>query len=336
MAGLGAFLAGGVLQGAGQGIVAEGKAKRERALQQLQHRQSMDRMDAEYRNRRGLLREESDLRMARESEQITSTFTDDQGRVIGVTRSGDTKPLGTAQQDPKDPKLYTIYDDKGRERKATYDSDRGFVPVGGSKAADSDAKDPTRGISAEDNRLLDRLIERHTTTDDFGEDKTDWGAVSRELDRMGRDDLARIAGPSTDGGGLSWEDAMSRATSEAEEREGGWFSSGDFGGVSKQEWITERARELSGRGGNAGREVIDTPPQGRDQATAGEGPDGQRSNAMTPKSKRGEGDEASKPQGSGTAEDPYTATTQAQVDWFKKNAKSGDRIVVDGTVYTKP
>lgn len=43
----------------------------------------------------------------------------------------------------------------------------------------------------------------------------------------------------------------------------------------------------------------------------------------------------SPPKGTGTEADPYTATTQSEVDWFKANAKPGQVIVVDGKTYTK-
>lgn len=44
---------------------------------------------------------------------------------------------------------------------------------------------------------------------------------------------------------------------------------------------------------------------------------------------------AGQPKGAGTAADPYTATTQAEIDWFKQNAKAGSRIVIEGKTYTK-
>lgn len=40
-------------------------------------------------------------------------------------------------------------------------------------------------------------------------------------------------------------------------------------------------------------------------------------------------------QGQGTEQDPYQATTQEQVDWFKRSAPAGSVILIDGTLYVK-
>jgi hypothetical protein len=48
------------------------------------------------------------------------------------------------------------------------------------------------------------------------------------------------------------------------------------------------------------------------------------------------GDETGKaPSGAGTRADPFKASTQAEVDWFKQNAKAGDVIMIDGKPFTK-
>jgi hypothetical protein len=39
--------------------------------------------------------------------------------------------------------------------------------------------------------------------------------------------------------------------------------------------------------------------------------------------------------GSGSQQDPYKATTQSQVDWFKRTAPAGSVIEIDGVLYTK-
>lgn len=40
-------------------------------------------------------------------------------------------------------------------------------------------------------------------------------------------------------------------------------------------------------------------------------------------------------QGQGTEQDPYQATSQDQVDWFKRSAPAGSVILIDGTLYVK-
>jgi hypothetical protein len=42
-----------------------------------------------------------------------------------------------------------------------------------------------------------------------------------------------------------------------------------------------------------------------------------------------------KPKGSGTKADPFQASSQHEVDWFKNSAPAGTIISVDGTLYTK-
>ena len=41
------------------------------------------------------------------------------------------------------------------------------------------------------------------------------------------------------------------------------------------------------------------------------------------------------PKGAGTDDDPFTPSTQAEIDWFKNNAPAGARIMIDGKLYTK-
>lgn len=41
------------------------------------------------------------------------------------------------------------------------------------------------------------------------------------------------------------------------------------------------------------------------------------------------------PEGKGSREEPYKASKQAHIDWFKANAKPGDVIEVDGKLYRK-
>lgn len=51
-------------------------------------------------------------------------------------------------------------------------------------------------------------------------------------------------------------------------------------------------------------------------------------------SQRGRGASGAPP-GGGTRDNPYRATSQAQIDWFKQNAPAGAVIEVDGQLYTK-
>jgi len=70
---------------------------------------------------------------------------------------------------------------------------------------------------------------------------------------------------------------------------------------------------------------------------------GRKSEATQPApvsgSNRGQADGANdaggKPSGAGTEEDPFMATSQSQIDWFKQNAPEGAVINVNGKLYRK-
>jgi len=69
-----------------------------------------------------------------------------------------------------------------------------------------------------------------------------------------------------------------------------------------------------------------------------------QSQTRQPAPERSNGDDAAgagadqssgKPSGAGTQEDPFMATSQSQIDWFKQNAPAGAVISVNGTLYRK-
>ena len=114
-------------------------------------------------------------------------------------------------------------------------------------------------------------------------------------------------------GKLSWDDALARAEEEAKDK-AGYFSSDqtDFGG-SRQDWITRRALELSGTDNPPADAGVDAPTR---PATPAPSPDG-------------------KPSGEGSKASPYQATSQADISWFKQNARPGDVLMYQGKLYTR-
>lgn len=95
-------VAGGLLRGLGQGLVADAQAKRERALEQVKQENFLQRIDAQ--NKAALERLVAGKRLDAQTRRglLSDTFTDDQGRVIGVTAGGETKPLGQARVEPRE------------------------------------------------------------------------------------------------------------------------------------------------------------------------------------------------------------------------------------------
>lgn len=89
-------------------------------------------------------------------------------------------------------------------------------------------------------------------------------------------------------------------------------------------WIDARTKAITG----AMRSARDAAPAGgaRPAAAPGGAPAPAAAAPRPP----------SPPKGAGTPADPYSATTQAEVDWFKENAAPGAVIDVNGQRFTKP
>jgi hypothetical protein len=127
------------------------------------------------------------------------------------------------------------------------------------------------------------------------------------------------------------DDARAQAEKEAKEK-AGWLStdSTDFAstGGSRSAWIENRTQEIlqerkNPKAAGATQDNVDmTGVPGKDVTGKG--------------TKALEAPKAGKaPKGTGTAADPYAASSQADIDWFKANAKPGEVIVVNGKKYTR-
>ena len=176
-----------------------------------------------------------------------------------------------------------------------------------------------KGMTAGEERDYKSLLSANTTEDADGKKTTNWRAVIDGLRNLGNDRLADAletggkgqADTSIDPSSRAWRDARAQAEEEADERTG-FFSSraSEFpesrGSMSR--WIEDRAREIyfERRGQTGGGATVS--------------PGGATNGA---------------PPGAGTQADPYRATTQSDVDWFKAQAPAGSVIEIDGQLYTK-
>lgn len=90
----------------------------------------------------------------------------------------------------------------------------------------------------------------------------------------------------------------------------------------KQQRVQQIYQELMGlEGGGAG--TMAPPPTGTPAAPAAPAAPGQQGQAAPPM------------QGAGTREQPFQATTQDQIEWFKQSAPAGSVLSVEGKLYAK-
>lgn len=302
MAALAKALVGGLVRGAGTGLVEKHERLREDAL--LRARQLRD--DKILMDERNFIRERDEAsrtfateRDAAQTEEsrglLQSTHVGEDRGVRGVTRGGEVIDLGF-------------------------------------KAARTASGADTSGLPAGDQRLIDTAIERHTKEGAglTGTDEVDWAAVADTLDRNGRPDLARLVAPAAgessavDPGSEQYLEAKARAEAEAASKMPGLsrLLPGDqtreaFDGLTREEWTTRRTDEIyrdrSGQGTGAGA------PSGQDAGTAA-GPAAPSAPSVPPR-------------GAGTQQDPYEPSNQAEYDAIPSGAIY--RSPEDGQLYTK-
>lgn len=270
---------GGLLVGAGDGMVLAAQNRRKEALLRIQNEEVLKR--EKRRDDRADARAD---KTAKENRGLLTSVTNDKdGKMFGITRGGDVNELGIT------------------------------API---KASDL----PKSGLSVDDKRELDVAIDRHTSGKGSIEgETTDWKAVAKSLRAGGREDLAaRIeSGESTsnevDVDSSEYREAQTQAEKWAEDqakffgRDKTDFA--DYGG-NRSEAIQAKTLELYKqlKGGL-------TQPDATTTQTAPQG------GGPVP--------------GSGTESDPFVATTQDQVDWFRNSAPPGTIIMIDGKLYQK-
>lgn len=137
MAGLLGFLAAGAAKGAGDGIVAEAKARREAAIKELENTRLVSRENTS----RAFQASESQLDRASRSQESQADRTFRQGeRVEGQEFTAEqnqlTRAAATSKAQGTPPEVKEFFDDNGQPYKAQWNPEtQAWDKVGGSKAA---------------------------------------------------------------------------------------------------------------------------------------------------------------------------------------------------------
>jgi hypothetical protein len=349
MVGLLGYMAAGAARGVGKSIVAEAQAKRERQREAIrrQFQLSRDQANREFQlardqqnfqqrkdllqDRQAFQREQGDLEYARSNRRVGSTFTNDQGEVVGVRGDGSTVTLGKAQQDPKNPKLYEVYDaETGRPTKVAWDGEQ-FVRVGGVAARDADGSNVGKSLS--DDRLRQWAMEQARADYQAGFMDIPDGATPEQAIRQRASQLEErarrgLAGPDTrsagGGGGNQGNDRGTAAASEGPGVGSRMMSLprltdpfGVFGGGAASQSMQGNGQSQGGARPQSGSSGSQSSGQSRPQS-------GSSGDAMTPKSQR-------KPKG-GTSGTAQSAPMQApaNVDAVKEMPIEDVRRYVEG------
>lgn len=230
MAGLMRVL-GGALQGLGQGMTENGRAQRDRQLQAIEaQRQNAIRQqergwqiadrDAQWERQDTLIADErryNEQQSALEHSRglirasagrtpparFTGEFTAADGTLYGLTRDGTAQPIMTPDGEPlraaPAPVEFDRYETGAdgvrygiRNGEATPISGPGGQPFMVEAPASTAPASGLPEISASDQRLINVIADRHTSTDAALRDVIDWDAVADDLERHGRPDLASI------------------------------------------------------------------------------------------------------------------------------------------------
>lgn len=311
---------GGLLSGLGEGLVNRAKvenedvmARRDAAIQEARDlRQQQFRMSEQQQNN-AAEDARSNARIAAEDARaertnasrrgsLSTTVTDKNGRVYGVTEGLDTKDLGITAPPPRE---------KG-------------------------ARDES-GLSEGDKRLWDVVKQRNTTKGGLaGEDTTDYLAMAEDFKRQGRADLAQIASPPGSGkpAGMDVNDpAYAEAQKKADawvSNQAGWLSTDssdfkDYGG-NREQARAKKTEEFY-------RQLKGTPAAEAPAAEAASAAAAKPAAKPTAMATKTPGNSGAKPSGSGTQQDPYQGLTQEDINWFKANAPKGSIISVQGKLY---
>jgi len=364
MAGLG-HVFGGALAGVGEGLAAQaqerGRAKRERALEELRHQRALQRDELRHEQRRERMREEFGLRGEQAEQAHERTLERDR---LGHEQSAarDTAAHRRQLQELK--------------RKAELASQGG-----GGQGPDT----------LDDKRALELALSSNKTVDpETGMEDVDWPGVLRSVEARAQAGQASQALLADIRGKVAaidqakqQQDARAQATAEADARRALLKSrASEFPetGGDMAAWIEQRTQQiLAGedeaapgreerhgaggrtevaRGDRSGAQSAAAEPSARERPPgaptrsltsrgalpaqregreAGSGAIGVWSRRDPGRRRREAGSAAreGRPSGQGTQESPYRATTQAHIDWFLANAPAGAVIEANGQLFTK-
>lgn len=342
---------GGAISGIGQGLTAQaeedGKAKREARLMELQHGYRMQEQGAQndFTSRRdATLNQYQTDRDTRQNDFQAQRDERQHGYRIGEigaqgASTRENTRLSSDLQAEREERARTWERERlgitGEQQTQRDERQHGYKLEEIDKTADAKARGKDDGdLSAADQRELN--LARQSNTNPITK-QVDWLATYRQLKGNGRDDLAQRL-VASEGGAVSdaiRKEAQRRAEAEAGER-AGWLStdSADFrdDGGDRSAFIKRRTAELIQQemGGGSGRAT------GKGPTSSGAPPAGQSSPGQSVPASQGEATSTAKPPaGRGTQAEPFQATSQADIEWFKTSAPKGAVIVVNGKPFTK-
>lgn len=338
MVGLLGRMAGGALAGFGNGLSAQaeqdGMMKRQERLAELQHGLRMEEQSAqnEFTTQRDATQNQFQTeRDTRQNEFQTQRDDRQHGYRMGeigaqgansrentilsdrLARERDEESAvrtagREAEKFERDKEMENLRDQNLTRRGLTFRE----------KDAELEGRDDTKELTPSDKRALDTVIKSNT---DPTTKRTNWPAVVERLNANDRGDLVQwVMGSGGTVADALKKEAGRRATKEASDK-AGWTStdSTDFAsdGGDRQRFIDRRTNEILGDMTGGGK------AKGQGGAARAEKPAASSAPAKTSMS------------GAGTRDDPYAATSQADIDWFLANAPAGAVIVANGKSYTK-
>lgn len=304
-------VAGGLLSGVGSGMVAqdeirreEAERKRQEALERAREQRKREFTRERDRTQHERILERQEARQEHSGGLLSRTLTDEEGRVHGVTRGMETRDLGI---------------------RVGQDEEGSGGLLGGGEGG---------GIDNAQLNTLERISRNFwSTMNEQGQFMLPEDSQEKYVETLSRAESMVMAGMPAGraaniaalsiAGPLDEQEAREQAIKEAGS-EGvdtpGWFDGGDT------EWIDRRTQEIMQESREAERLY---------NQTVGGGQQGQgRRSGQRPQARSGQRASGAPP-GQGTRNDPYKATTQAQIDWFLENAPAGAVIEANGRLFTK-
>jgi len=260
-------------------------------------------------------REEAMLRLREENQSSREKSRDDRATARDATQFNNRKGLLSS----------VVPDEAGNLIGITQGGETKNLDIKSGRKKDQN----NTGLSVDDKREIDIAIKPNTSgKGSFEGETTDWEGVAASLIAAGRPDLAQRVLPQT--GGNSKTDVESSEYRESARLAEKWAS--DQAG-----YFSRDKTDFEGYGGNRAEaiqkktlEIYNEMKGGTAPASTGSAQTGapQDRTSAPP-------EQAGAPTGSGTEADPYQASSQADINWFKDSARPGTIIEVDGKLYVK-
>lgn len=294
----GRAIAGGLLVGLGEGMSAQGKTRSANAA--AMREAALE--EARAQRDRRWEQEDAETEHERSRGLIHGTATTDDNEIIGITKGGEKIDIGA-------------------------------------KAKPKDGEGGKDGVSTATLNTMERVANRYWSTlnpdgqwilpEEARDQYTQTLERAEELAAKGTPaaKATRIAAQSLSGP-MDEEKARKVAMNEARDVEfKGVFTNKDA--PEKEEWLNNRAKELMDESRGALKEYqrLSSAPE----RSGGSSKSAQQAEGKKPT----ESKKAGSPPGSGTQAQPFKATSQSHIDWFKQSAPKGAIIEVDGKLYVK-